>query len=116
MSMLSTATRFMTGNTPGMPRHTGHTWEFGGAPNLVLHPQKSLLFVSSWTWTSSPTTIWYGNSAIWTPGGEGTRTYYLEAERPAIGSARSGAPAQRERPGRLGDNSHGEKAPNRGPE
>src|SRR5215210_7795747 len=52
----------MTGNTPGMPRQTGHTCELGGAPNRVLHPQKSFDFVSSWTWTSSPTTIWYGKA------------------------------------------------------
>ena len=27
----STACRFMTGKTPGIPRHTGQTWVLGGA-------------------------------------------------------------------------------------
>jgi hypothetical protein len=39
-----------------MPRHTGQTLLFGGAPNAVEHPQKILLAVSSWTCTSSPIT------------------------------------------------------------
>src|SRR5436309_7236282 len=54
----------MTGSTPGMPKQTGQTCELGGAPNLVLHPQKSFDWVRSWTWTSSPTTIWYGRDII----------------------------------------------------
>ena len=44
----------MTGKTPGMPMHTGHVAEFGGSPNLVLQPQKSLVRVNSCTWTSKP--------------------------------------------------------------
>jgi len=35
-----------TGSAPGMPRHTGHTCEFGGAPNAVLQPQKIFVRVS----------------------------------------------------------------------
>ena len=45
----SNAVRFMTGRTPGIPKQTGQTCELGGAPNLVLHPQKSFDFVRSWT-------------------------------------------------------------------
>jgi hypothetical protein len=36
----STARRFNTGNTPGMPRQIGQTWVFGFPPNAALHPQK----------------------------------------------------------------------------
>src|SRR5271165_6314138 len=52
----STASRLNTGRAPGSPRHTGHTLVFGGAPNPVGHPQKILVRVPSWTWTSSPIT------------------------------------------------------------
>jgi hypothetical protein len=31
-----------------MPRQTGHTCEFGGAPNEVLQPQKIFVRVCSW--------------------------------------------------------------------
>src|SRR2546423_935690 len=55
----STARLFSTGRAPGNPRQTGHTFVFGGAPNVVEHPQKALVAVSSWTWTSSPITISY---------------------------------------------------------
>src|ERR1035437_7495737 len=52
----STARWFNTGNGPGRPRHTGQTLVFGGSPNWVEQPQKILVRVSSWTWTSSPMT------------------------------------------------------------
>ena len=52
----STAFLFSTGSAPGIPRHTGHTFVFGGAPNRVEHEQKILVAVSSWTCTSSPMT------------------------------------------------------------
>jgi hypothetical protein len=39
-----------------MPRHTGHTFVFGAAPNSVEHEQKIFVAVRSWTWTSSPIT------------------------------------------------------------
>lgn len=52
----STAFAFKTGSAPGSPRHTGHTFVFGGSPNRVKHPQKIFVAVSSWTWTSSPIT------------------------------------------------------------
>src|SRR5215468_485549 len=52
----STALRFKTGSTPGIPRHTGHTLLFGGAPNCVEHEQKIFVAVRSWMWTSSPIT------------------------------------------------------------
>src|SRR5689334_16311496 len=55
----SIARRFSTGSAPGMPRQTGHTFVFGGAPNLLEHPQKIFVSVNSWTWTSSPMTAWY---------------------------------------------------------
>ena len=44
----STTFWLSTGKTPGMPRHTGHTWVLGGAPNLVEQPQKILDSVRSW--------------------------------------------------------------------
>ncbi len=44
----STTFLFKTGNTPGMPMQTGHTWVLGGAPNAVEQPQKILLLVNSW--------------------------------------------------------------------
>src|ERR1039457_3942127 len=40
----------------GSPRQTGHTLVLGGAPKLVGQPQKILVAVASWTWTSSPIT------------------------------------------------------------
>src|SRR5271167_2792264 len=52
----STACRFNTGSAPGNPIHTGQTFELGSAPKLVGHPQKILVRVASWTWTSSPIT------------------------------------------------------------
>jgi hypothetical protein len=35
---------------------TGQTFELGCAPKLVGHPQKILVRVANWTWTSSPMT------------------------------------------------------------
>src|SRR5438874_9896060 len=35
----STAFRFNTGNTPGIPRHTGHTLVLGGSPKRVEQEQ-----------------------------------------------------------------------------
>jgi hypothetical protein len=52
----STTVLFNTGNTPGMPKHTGQVWVLGGAPNSVEHPQNILDRVLSWAWTSSPMT------------------------------------------------------------
>src|ERR1017187_4417144 len=52
----STASRLSTGSAPGKPRQTGHTLALGGAPKLVGQPQKILVAVASWTWTSSPIT------------------------------------------------------------
>src|ERR1700694_6110178 len=52
----STAFRFNTGNAPGIPRHTGHTFVFGGSPKRVEQEQKIFEAVSSCTWTSSPMT------------------------------------------------------------
>src|ERR1051326_632675 len=52
----STACRFNTGSAPGSPRQTGHTFVLGGAPKLVGQPQKILVAVASWTWTSRPMT------------------------------------------------------------
>src|SRR5580704_2928769 len=52
----STACRFSTGKAPGSPRHTGHTFVFGGLPNWVEQPQKIFVLVRSWTCTSSPMT------------------------------------------------------------
>src|SRR5208337_2449944 len=52
----STALRFNTGKAPGSPRHTGHTFVFGGSPNRVEQEQKIFDSVNSCTWTSSPMT------------------------------------------------------------
>src|ERR1700686_5408974 len=52
----STAFRFSTGKAPGSPKHTGHTFVFGGSPKRVEHEQKIFDAVSSCTWTSSPMT------------------------------------------------------------
>src|SRR3990172_962763 len=52
----STADRLRTGSTPGNPRHTGQTWEFGGRPNAVLHPQNIFDAVRSCACTSRPMT------------------------------------------------------------
>src|SRR4051794_22527113 len=52
----STACRLTTGNAPGSPRQTGQTFVFGAAPNSTGQPQKILVFVPSWTCTSSPMT------------------------------------------------------------
>jgi hypothetical protein len=41
----------------------GQTCVFGGEPNFVEQPQKSLVCVSSWTWTSSPITVVKGSGA-----------------------------------------------------
>jgi hypothetical protein len=45
--MNSTRFRFNTGKTPGIPRHTGQTFEFGSCPNFVEQLQKALDSVSS---------------------------------------------------------------------
>src|SRR5208283_3189204 len=52
----STARSLRTGKAPGRPRQTGQTWVFGSAPKRLAQPQKALLSVRSWTWTSSPMT------------------------------------------------------------
>src|SRR6516162_3521274 len=44
------------GSVPGRPRHTGQTLLFGGSPKRVEQPQKILVLLSSWTWTSRPIT------------------------------------------------------------
>src|SRR5579872_6395823 len=51
----SKAFRFITGSEPGSPRQTGQVCTFGCVGlNSVEQPQKILLFVSNWTWTSRP--------------------------------------------------------------
>jgi hypothetical protein len=52
----SIAIRFTTGSEPGRPRQTGHTWLFGSAPNVVMHPQNILVLVPSSTCVSRPIT------------------------------------------------------------
>src|SRR5271157_3192993 len=52
----STAFRFSTGNAPGSPRQTGHTFVFGGSPKRVEQEQKIFEAVSNCTCTSSPMT------------------------------------------------------------
>ena len=57
----------MTGSTPGIPMHTSHTVELGGASWYTeAQEQNILLLVNSWLWTSSPITTSYSliDSAI----------------------------------------------------
>ena len=51
-----TAWRFKTGSAPGRPRVTGSVCVFAGLPKAVEERLKSLVFVPSCTWTSSPMT------------------------------------------------------------
>ena len=44
---------------PGMDVHTGQVCVLGGAPKPVAQPQKILLAVSRWAWTSNPITASY---------------------------------------------------------
>src|SRR5437870_2912040 len=63
MIISSTARRLMTGSVPGIPRQTGQTWLFGGAPAYSAEqPQNILLAVRSWECTSSPMTASYAVS------------------------------------------------------
>src|SRR5688500_13221246 len=57
--MYSIAVSFGTGRDPGRPRHTGHTFVFGGAPNSLRQPQNILVSVESSTWHSRPITVSY---------------------------------------------------------
>src|SRR4029077_5075415 len=52
----STAFLLSTGSEPGIPRHTGQTFVFGGFPKRAEQEQKILLAVRSWTCTSRPMT------------------------------------------------------------
>src|SRR6185312_4231237 len=52
----STARSLSTGSAPGRPRQTGQTLVFGAEPKRFTQPQKALVSVRSWTWTSSPMT------------------------------------------------------------
>ena len=55
----STTFRFSTGRAPGRPRQTGQVCELGVWPKAVEQPQKILVLVVSWTWTSRPMTASY---------------------------------------------------------
>ena len=52
----STAASLRVGSAPGSPRHTGHTWVLGSAPNVVEQAQNIFVAVDSSTCTSSPST------------------------------------------------------------
>src|SRR5579863_9094162 len=52
----STTFWLSTGRAPGIPRQTGQTLVFGGAPNRVEQEQKILVAVRSCTCTSRPMT------------------------------------------------------------
>ena len=62
---ISTTAALSAGSAPGSPRHTGQTWVFGAPPNSVEQPQKILLRVRSWAWTSSPRTTWKSETGIY---------------------------------------------------
>ena len=53
---LDGALRSAPASAPGRPRQTGQTLVFGSEPKLFAQPQKTLVAVRSWTWTSSPMT------------------------------------------------------------
>src|SRR5580704_4435463 len=55
----STACRFSTGSTPGIPMHRGQTFSLGAAPNAVEHPQNIFDLVERCAWTSRPITASY---------------------------------------------------------
>src|SRR5512133_1966481 len=59
----STARALTTGSAPGNPRHTGQTWVFGSAPNVVAHPQNIFVAVFSSTCVSRPRTGSYEATA-----------------------------------------------------
>src|SRR5579859_1548336 len=47
----------MVGSVPGKPRHTSHTFVFGGSPSCpTAQPQNIFVRVRGWTCTSMPTT------------------------------------------------------------
>jgi len=52
----SMAARLARGSAPGCPRHTGQTFELGGAPKAAAQPQNILVRVPSWMWHSRPIT------------------------------------------------------------
>src|SRR3954466_546565 len=54
---IDTALSLSAGSAPGSPRHTGHTWVLGGAPNAVEQPQKIFVRVRSCACTSRPITV-----------------------------------------------------------
>ena len=51
---MSMASVLATGRTPGSAMSTAQAWALGAAPKAVAAPEKSLVLVASWTWTSSP--------------------------------------------------------------
>ena len=82
MAMASSTARWLsTGSDPGRPRQTGQTLVLGSSPNMLGHPQNSLVAVLSSQWTSSPMTISH----------PGFMTGPSAADRPA--AARGGAAA-----------------------
>src|ERR1039458_8876391 len=83
----STACRLSTGSGPGNPRHTGHTLVFGGLPNWVEQPQKILVLVRSWTWTSSPMTGSYLDCVATGASGVVTISFDYNGAMPANQSA-----------------------------
>src|SRR5207249_6288240 len=69
----SIAARFATGSAPGSPKHTGHTFEFGDAPNSAGHSQNILLRVASWMWHSRPITASWAMETPFRAHGPGAR-------------------------------------------
>src|SRR4051794_6654310 len=66
----STAFSLSTGNDPGSPRHTGHTFVFGSSPKMLAQPQNNFVLVASSQCTSSPQTISHPSSvSVIVPGG-----------------------------------------------
>src|SRR5262249_42557638 len=82
----STALAFRTGSAPGSPRQTGQTLVFGGSPKRVEQPQKILVAVNSWTWTSSPMTGSYFASTS----GETALVVAIRMDYKALAQARRG--------------------------
>jgi hypothetical protein len=55
----SRAVLLKTGREPGMPKHIGQVFLFGGLPNFVEQAQNIFESVFNWAWTSSPMTTSY---------------------------------------------------------
>src|SRR5690606_9740908 len=95
----STAPRLSTGSTPGSAMSTALVWRLGSAPNAVLAPEKILLAVLSWAWTSSPMTTSQSDRLMvcsrvacgWPPGSVALAVGPIDDDRPQVIEGAAGA-------------------------